>query len=60
MTGLVGLLLNKQRRVTIIMQRRDGRTVNVSKATRPKPRHLTLGTTLKLDLNPGRTHCGLV
>ena len=52
--------LNKQRRVTIIMQRRDGRTVNVSKATRPKPRHLTLGTILKLDLNPGRTHCVLV
>ena len=48
--------LNKQRRVTVIIQRRDGRVVHVRKATRPKPRQLTLGTILKLDSNPGRTH----
>ena len=42
--------------VTVTMQRRDGRTVHVRKATRPKPRHQTLGTLLKLDPNPGRTH----
>ena len=49
-----------QRRVTVILQRRDGRTVHVRKATRPKPRHQTLGSILKLDPNPGRTHRVLV
>jgi transposase len=49
-----------QRRVTTTLQRRDGRTVHVRKATRPKPRHQTLGTILKLDPNPGRTHRVLV
>ena len=41
-------------------QRRDGRVVHVRKATRLKPRHQTLGTLLKLDPNPGRTHRVLV
>ncbi len=49
-----------QRRVTVTLQRRDGRTVHVRKATRPKPRHQTLGNILKLDPNPGRTHRVLV
>jgi hypothetical protein len=49
-----------QRRVTVTMQRRDGRTVHVRKATRPTPRHQTLGTILKLEPNPGRTHRVLV
>ena len=49
-----------QRRVTVTLQRRDGRTVHVRKATRPKPRHQTLGSLLKLDPNPGRTHRVLV
>ena len=49
-----------QRRVTVTLQRRDGRTVHVRKATRPKPRHQTLGSILKLDPNPGRTHHVLV
>jgi hypothetical protein len=49
-----------QRRVTVTLQRRDGRTVHVRKATRPKPRHQTLGTILKLEPNPGRTHRVLV
>lgn len=48
--------LATQHRVTVTMQRRDGRAVHVRKATRPKPRHQTLGTLLKLDPNPGRTH----
>lgn len=52
--------LATQRRVTVTLQRRDGRTVHVRKATRPKPRHQTLGTLLKLDPNPGRTHRVLV
>ena len=49
-----------QRRVTVTLQRRDGRTVHARKATRPKPRHQTLGSILKLDPNPGRTHHVLV
>ena len=49
-----------QRRVTVTLQRRDGRVVHVRKATRPKPQHQTLGTVLKLDPNPGRTHRVLV
>jgi Transposase DDE domain len=52
--------LATQRRVTVTLQRRDGKTVHVRKATRPKPRHQTLGTLLKLDPNPGRTHRVLV
>ena len=52
--------LATQRRVTVTLQRRDGRTVHVRKATRPKPRHQTLGSILKLDPNPGRTHRVLV
>lgn len=52
--------LATQHRVTVTMQRRDGRTVHVRKATRPKPRHQTLATHLKLDPHPGRTHRVLV
>ena len=52
--------LGTQRRVTVTMQRRDGRAVHVRKATRPKPRHQTLATILKLDPNPGRSHRVLV
>ena len=52
--------LATQRRVTVTMQRRDGRAVHVRKATRPQPRHQTLGTILKLDPNPGRTHRVLI
>ena len=48
--------LDIQRRVTVTMQRRDGRAVHVRKATRPEPRHQTLRTILKLDPNPGGTH----
>ena len=52
--------LATQRRVTVTLQRRDGRAVHVRKATRPKPRHQTLGTILQLDPNPGCTHRVLV
>ena len=52
--------LATQQRVTVTLQRRDGRAVHVRKATRPKPRHQTLGAILKLDANPGRTHRVLV
>ena len=43
-----------------IIQRRDGRCVHVRTATRPKPRHQSLGSLLMLDPNPGRTHRVLV
>jgi transposase len=52
--------LSTQCRVTVTLQRREGRTVHVRKDTRPKPRHQTLGTLLKLDPNPGRTHRVLI
>ena len=52
--------LATQRRVTVTLQRRDGRCVHMRKATRPKPRHQTLGTLLKLDPNPGHTQRVLV
>ena len=46
--------------VTVTLQRRDGSVVHVRKVTRPKPQHQTLGSILKLDPNPGRTHRVLV
>ena len=52
--------LATQRRVTVTLQRRDGRAVHVRKATRPQPRHQKLSTILKLNPNPGRTHRVLV
>ncbi len=52
--------LATQRRITVTLQRRDGRAVHVRKATRPQPRHQALGAILKLDPNPGRTHRVLV
>lgn len=53
-------VLATQRRVTVTLQRRDGRTVHVRKATRPKPRHQTLCSLLELEPNPGRTHRVLI
>ena len=44
-----------QRRVSATLQRRAGRIAHVRKATRPKSRHQTLGTIVKLDPLPGRT-----
>jgi len=52
--------LSTQRRVTVTLQRRNGRTVHVRRSTRPALRHLTLGAILKIDPNPGRTHRMLV
>ena len=52
--------LQVQRRVTVQMKRRDGRTVHVRKATRPEPRHVELGNILGLTVNPGGTHRTLV
>ena len=52
--------LSIQRRVTLSMKRRDGRTVHVRKATRPEPRHHELAKILGLAANPGGTHRTLV
>lgn len=49
-------VMSTQCRVTVTLQRRDGRTAHVRKASRPKPRHQTLGTALGLEPNPGGTH----
>jgi transposase len=45
-----------QQRITTTMQRRDGRTVHVRKATRPEPHHQKIGEILGLPANPGGTH----
>jgi hypothetical protein len=45
--------LATQRRVTVMLNRRDGRTVHVRKASRPEPEHQPLVTILGLSPNPG-------
>ena len=53
-------VLATQQRVTASLQRRDGRTVHVRKATRPEPHHHKISTILGLSPNPGGTHRVLV
>ncbi len=48
--------LSVQRRVTVTLTRRDGRTVHVRKASRPEPRHQTINEILGHAPNPGGTH----
>ena len=45
-----------QQRVTVTLQRRDGRTVHVRKASRPEPRQHKINEMLGLSPNPGGTH----
>ena len=45
-----------QQRITVTIQRRDGHTVHVRKATRPEPRQQKICEILKVPLNPGGTH----
>jgi len=52
--------LATQRRVTATLQRRDGRTVHVRKATRPEPHHQRINQILGHSPNPGGTHRVLV
>ena len=52
--------LATQQRVTATLQRRDGRTVHVRKATRPEPQHQKINAVLGLAPNPGGTHRVLV
>ena len=49
-----------QQRVSVTLQRRDGRAVHVRKATRPEPRHQRINEMLSLSPNPGGTHRVLV
>lgn len=49
-----------QQRVTTTLQRRDGRTVHLRKATRPEPRQHQLDTILGTSPNPGGSHRVLV
>ena len=52
--------LATQQRVTVTMQRRDGRTVHVRKASRPEPQHQKINAILGHAPNPGGTHRALV
>ena len=52
--------LATQQRVTATLQRRDGRTVHVRKASRPEPRHQKINEILGHSPNPGGTHRVLV
>ena len=45
--------LGSQQRITTTLQRRDGRTVHVRKATRPEPHQQTIARILGLSANPG-------
>src|SRR5208337_4449211 len=47
--------LSSQVRITTTLQRRDGRTVHVRKASRPEPRQQQIHTALNLSANPGGT-----
>lgn len=47
--------LSSQVRITTTLQRRDGQTVHVRKASRPEPTQQTIYTALKLPTNPGGT-----
>ena len=49
-----------QQRVTVTVQRRDGRTVHVRKSTRPEPRQQKICQILGLPTNPGGTHRTIV
>lgn len=48
--------LATQVRITATLQRRDGRTVHVRKASRPEAQQQTIYSALHLPANPGGTH----
>jgi transposase len=47
--------LSTQMRITATLQRRDGRTAHIRKATRPEPAQQKIHAALKLSANPGGT-----
>ncbi len=52
--------LANQVRITTTLQRRDGRTVHVRKATRPEPHQQAIYDALDLSSNPGATHRSII
>ncbi len=52
--------LSTQVRITATLQRRDGRTIHVRKASKPEPEHQRIYSALKLSANPGGTQQTLV
>jgi transposase len=52
--------LASQQRITTTLQRRDGRTVHVRKATRPEPHQQTILKILGLSANPGGTQRSVI
>jgi transposase len=48
--------LSTQVRITTTLQRRDGRTVHVRKASRPEPPQQQINAALNLSANPGGSH----
>jgi len=52
--------LSSQVRITTTLQRRDGQTVHVRKASRPEPTQQKIYTALQLSANPGGTQQTLV
>ncbi len=49
-----------QVRITTTLQRRDGRTVHIRKASRPEPRQQKIYEALNLSANPGRSQQTIV
>ena len=52
--------LSTQVRITTTLQRRDGRTVHVRKASRPEPQQQQIVAALNLKPNPGGTQRTIV
>ena len=52
--------LGTQQRLTTTLQRRDGRTVHVRKATRPEPHQQAIARILGLSANPGGTQRSVI
>ena len=52
--------LGTQQRITTTLQRRDGRTVHVRKASRPEPHQQTIAKILGLSANPGGTQRSVI
>ena len=52
--------LSSQVRITATLQRRDGRTVHIRKASRPEPHQQKICAALELSANPGGTQQAVI
>ena len=52
--------LSSQVRITATLQRRDGRTVHIRKASRPEPHQQKICSALELSANPGGTQQAVI